>query len=369
MEADKTCHAKERIKTFLRSKALFILLFTLSLLFSSCAGAPYRGEDLYTAREFLLDSYKIREGKFSILEMEGEPLIPLDKTLFQEYEVRIDEGDLLEIAIYAAPNRELSDAVQTIDASTGYVVRQGAIFLPEIGSLRVEGLTILQAEHEIGSGYLQKREKVQVFLSIKKSPKKRVQLAGMVGESSLLVDGKKRLFELLAEAKVSPQANLFKSYLTRGGDLLPVDMHKLLKGGDMSQNIVMRPGDQIYIAENSASTLTVLGEVNQPKQIPLPSGSMPLRNVLALAGGITKSGDRNLIQVMRGSLPSPKIYTLSWEQMVRLPTSSFLVMPGDTVYVAATPIAQWSRFVSQIFPTLVGIELFRKEIPKVIPID
>ena len=35
-------------------------------------------------------------------------------------------------------------------------------------------------------------------------------------------------------------------------------------------------------------------------------------------------------------------------------------MPGDIVYVAAAPITQWNRFVSQVLPTLVGIKLFTK---------
>ena len=37
-----------------------------------------------------------------------------------------------------------------------------------------------------------------------------------------------------------------------------------------------------------------------------------------------------------------------------------LLMPGDIVYVAATPITEWNRFVSQILPTLVGIDLIAK---------
>ena len=54
---------------------------------------------------------------------------------------------------------------------------------------------------------------------------------------------------------------------------------------------------------------------------------------------------------------------------MRLPTSSMLLMPGDIVYVAATPITEWNRFIQQIFPTLTGIELFRKGVAGVIAIQ
>src|SRR5690606_5578978 len=73
-------------------------LLTL-LLFSSC-GTPYLGKELFGADEFVLDSYKIREGKFSILEMEGKTFEDLDEGFLVEYQDSIHEDDLLEIALY-----------------------------------------------------------------------------------------------------------------------------------------------------------------------------------------------------------------------------------------------------------------------------
>lgn len=137
----------------------------------------------------------------------------------------------------------------------------------------------------------------------------------------------------------------------------------------MSQNIVMRGGDKIYIADAAASTLMVMGEVRQEKVIDVPSGSLSLREALALAGGIPYTGDKGCIQVIRGNILRPKIYTLNWKHVMRLPTTSLLLMPGDIVYVAATPITEWNRFITQIFPTLTGIELFRKGVSGVVAIQ
>lgn len=247
----------------------FFLCF-VCLLMTSCGG-PYIGKDLFGADEFVLDSYKIREGKFSILEMEGISFQELDEEYLEE-----NQGA----------------------ASNGYVV-----------------------------------------------------LAGLVSLPSVPVDGKTRLYDVLSCAKVSADANLFKSYVMRQEKMLPVDLNKLLKDGDMSQNIVMQGGDKIYIADASSASLMVMGEVTNGRVISLPKGYMSLRHAIAEAGGIPYTGDKSYIQVIRGNLCKPKIYTLNWEHVIHLPNDSLLLMPGDIVYVAAKPIAEWHRFISQVFPS------------------
>jgi polysaccharide biosynthesis/export protein len=125
----------------------------------------------------------------------------------------------------------------------------------------------------------------------------------------------------------------------------------------MSQNIVMKGGDKIYIAEPSAATLMIMGEVREEKVIDLTSGSISLREALALAHGIPFTGDKSYIQVIRGNIAHPKIYLLNWEHVLHLPNSSLLLMPGDIVYVASKPITEWNRFISQLLPSFTGLEV------------
>jgi polysaccharide export outer membrane protein len=159
---------------------------------------------------------------------------------------------------------------------------------------------------------------------------------------------------------VPPEANLFKSYIVREGTMLSIDLYKLLKEGDMSQNIVMQGGDKLYIAEASAASLMVMGEVGIEKVINLPHGSMSLRHALAEARGIPYTGDKAYIQVIRGNIVRPKIYTLSWEHVIHLPNDSLLLMPGDIVYVASKPITEWNRFISQLLPSFTTIDVISK---------
>lgn len=346
-----------------------LLAIIVSGLFTGCSNTPFKGSEVVGADEFVMDSYKIREGKLSILEMEGNRLEALDPQLLKEYTNTVDDGDVLKIALFHASKEDLSGAVRSIGETIGYIVTDGAVTLPDIQPIEVKGLKLSEARACIQKAYDREIDGIEVFIAFEKRNEKKIELAGMVSQASIPVNGKKRLFEVLAEAKVPPDANLFKSYLVREGKPLPVDMHRLIKEGDMSQNVVMRGGDKIYIAESSASSIMVMGEVRKEGVFPLPSGSMPLREALALAGGIPFTGDKGVIQVIRGNILRPKIYTLNWKHVVRLPTSSMLLMPGDIVYVAATPITEWNRFIQQIFPTLTGIELFRKGVSGVIAIQ
>ena len=338
---------------------IFAVLCLLAFL-TSCS-SPYMGKSLFGADEFVIDSYRIREGKFSILEMEGKTYEDFDDKLLCETPDRIQEEDLLEIALYHPTRKDLCDAVRTISHSVGgYRVVEGRILLPDLQPIEVRGLTLEEARKKIQYTYQQQIKDVEVFLTYRDRIARKVELAGLVSTPNLVVDGKTRLFDVLSKARVPPEANLFKSYVIRNNTLLSVDLQKLIKEGDMSQNIVMQGGDKIYIAEPSAATLMVMGEVGLERVINLPKGFMSLREALAEARGISYTGDRSYIQVIRGNIVRPKIYTLSWEHIIHLPNDSLLLMPGDIVYVAAKPITEWNRFISQLLPSFTTVDMIGK---------
>ncbi len=332
--------------------------FLLALLFlSGCGNAPYRSPDVLGASDFVIDSYKIKEGKFSILQLEGKESDELALELLDDYQDSIQEGDSLEISVYHPMRQDMVDAVHSIGSRTGFTVREGKITLPDLEPIYIEHLTLEEARTKIQNAYHHHIKDIQVFLSYKDRSEKKVELLGLVQTSSIPVNGKTRLFDILSLAKVPPNANLFKSYVIRDNQMVPVDLYKLVKEGDMSQNIVMRGGDKVYIAEPSASSLMVLGEVGREGVIDMPNGFMSIRHALAAAGGIPYTGNKSYIQVIRGNIVNPKVYTLTWNHIVRLPTDSLLLMPGDIVYVATSPITEWNRFVTQLLPTLMSIDL------------
>jgi len=315
------------------------------------------GKNIYGAEEFVLDSYKIREGKFSILELEGKPVEEIPEEFLAEYEDTIHDGDILVISLYHPNRKDLTGTVQEISAQVGFPVLEGKIQLPDLGSVCVKGLTLSRAKDKIQKVYQKEIDDVEVFVGYKERKIRKVELAGLVATPCIPVDGKIRLFDILSIARVPPEANLFKSYIIRDGTPIAVDLFKLLKKGDMTQNIVMRGGDKVYIAEPHAATLMVMGEVNAQRVLPLPAGFVSLREALAAANGIPYTGDKSYIQIIRGNILKPKIYTLSWEHVIHLPNDSLLLMPGDIVYVASKPITEWNRFISQLLPSFTTVDV------------
>lgn len=336
-------------------KTLFPLCLLLLLVLCSCH-RPCHNYDVFGADEFVMDSYKIRQGKLSILDMEGIDTGELPCDAMEEYIDVISEDDILNIAIYHPKRRDVVDAVQFINATIGFKVTDGCIEFPDIPPVEVAGLTLSDAREKIQQNYQSQIQDIEVFINYRDRLSRKVELTGAVGIPVIPVDGKIRLFEVLAKARVPNHVNLFKSYLVRDGEQLPIDFYKLVNQGDMTQNIVMRGGDKIFIASPSDSTVMVMGEVGAPRPINLPYGSISLREAIVSAGGIPFTGNRDCIQVIRGNLQSPKIYSLSWDHIVHLPNESLLLMPGDTVYVSEKPITQWNRFIDQLLPSCIGAQ-------------
>lgn len=308
------------------------------------------------AQEFVIDSYKIRQGKQSILEMQGVDLCDLPCEAMCEYIDHVWDDDILNITIYHPCRRDLIDSIRFISETMGFRVVDGNLNIPDIPPIYVRGLTLDEARDKIEASFLNEIDDVEVFVSYKDRLSRKVDLMGLTGLTTVPVDGKIRLYEVLSKAHIPNNANLYSSYLVRDGCQMPVDFYKLVHDGDLGQNIVMRGGDKIYIADPLDAKVMVMGEVLMPKLVPLLSGYMSLREALMSAGGIPFTGNRNCIQVIRGNMPNPKIYQLSWEQIVHLPNDSLLLMPGDTVYVGETTITSWNRFISQLLPSLGGVQ-------------
>lgn len=310
------------------------------------------------ADEFVIDSYTIKQGKFSILEMEGVDVAELPEDAMLEYKDTIAEDDILNIVLYHPKRKDLMESIEFINKNVGgFKVTDGKVNLPDISSVSVEGLTLEEARLRLQDEFRQQISDVELFITYQNRLTRKVELIGLVAHANVPVDGKMRLYDVLANAHLPPDANLFLSYVVRDGCPLAVDLYQLINQGDMSQNIVMRGGDKVFIANKVDSNVMVMGEVNLPRPVHLPYGFMSLREALVYAGGIPFTGDKHHIQVIRGNLQSPKIYVLAWEHIIHLPNDSLLLIPGDTVYVSETPITEWNRFISQLLPSAQAFQI------------
>lgn len=306
--------------------------------------------------DLVFDSYKIRQGKMAILELQGKNMCCVPECAMYEYEDGIAENDILNIVVWHPTRRDFMESIRFINETVGFRVVEGTINFPDTASFFVLGKSLEEARLSIEEDLQKELPDVRVFISYRDRLSKKVELMGLVSLNHVPVDGKIRLFDVLSKAQVPTYANWFASYIVRDGKPLAIDFARLVKEGDMCQNIVMRGGDKVYIADPNDSKIMVMGEVLTPRPVNVPTGSISIKEALVSAGGIPFTGNRNAILVIRGNVACPKIYLLTWDHILHLPNDSLLLMEGDTVYVAETPITQWNRFISQILPSMSGIQ-------------
>ena len=166
----------------------FCSAFLIFLILVAGCSSPYMGKDLFGADEFVLDSYRIREGKLSILEMEGKEVGELDEAMLDEYQDTIHEDDVLQVAIYNPKRSDVSAAVEYVGSKIGYRVVNGEITLPDLPPIAVSDLTLEQARAKIQDLYQEHIRDTEVFVTYKERIARKVELAGLVALSSVPVD-------------------------------------------------------------------------------------------------------------------------------------------------------------------------------------
>ena len=99
-----------------------------------------------------------------------------------------------------------------------------------------------------------------------------------------------------AAATETATPDLAHTTITRGGNVMTFDLTSIWKG-DATANIVVQPGDVIYVPALHGMA-TVLGQVKIPMTAILTPGARVL-DLLNLAGGVTPSGDPHKAVIKR----------------------------------------------------------------------
>ena len=127
-------------------------------------------------------------------------------------------------------------------------------------------------------------------------------------------------------------ADLQHSFISRNGEVLPVDFQKLIRSGDLSQNIYLQANDFIYLPSALTNEVYVLGAVTEPR----PVGFMNEMNLIAVLGrglGLQPNADLTHVNIIRGSLTSPRIATINAKDVIQGKATNIRLEPGDIVFV------------------------------------
>jgi polysaccharide export outer membrane protein len=290
-------------------------------------------------------------------EVSAMPEQPLDPALLQPPETtyRLGPGDTFEIEMLGDP------ATKT----TVTVGPDGRIYYNILPGVDVWGLTLAQARDRIGDGMKQfVRERPIVALTLRTVSSEQVWVLGRLntpgvytlGGPTTLLDAVSRAGGLEvntpAGGAYSEPADLSRSFLVRGGHIVPVDFERLLRGGDLSQNVYLQPDDFILVPSMRSAQVHVLGAVLQPRTERM-SGTLTVIQAIALAGGTVPGACLPNVAVLRGSLTQPEIAIVAVDKVLHGKAPDVRLEPGDIVFVPYKPERVLLRYVNLILDTFV----------------
>ncbi|MCR4337037.1 MAG: polysaccharide biosynthesis/export family protein [Candidatus Omnitrophica bacterium] len=176
----------------------------------------------------------------------------------EDVRYRITSGDLLTIAY-----RDRADDKRGVYK----VSEEGEIFFPLVGALKVGGLSRGEARELLNQALAKyiRYPKVDVRINIEG----RFMVVGAVGSPGVYsVESNLSVLEAILKAGgYDGNANLKSVLLLRGGidkpEITRLNVLKMIKKGDRSDNLLLKPGDLVYVPksfiyhlENFASFLT-----------------------------------------------------------------------------------------------------------------
>ncbi|MGC8810948.1 MAG: polysaccharide biosynthesis/export family protein, partial [bacterium] len=181
------------------------------------------------------------------------------RLLERKPEYRVGPDDVLQVLVWNQPDLSMEVLVR----------KDGSISMPLLGNVKVEGLTIPEIEEILRQGFAPYVEKPHIIVNPKEINSLRISIVGRIKKPDIsigpvrpgfILRGGNTLLEILSDVEIYPDADLSASYVARGESIIPVDLKALLKDGDLSQNILLEPGDKVVVP-GPMKEVTILGEV------------------------------------------------------------------------------------------------------------
>jgi protein involved in polysaccharide export with SLBB domain len=247
----------------------------------------------------------------------------------------------------------------------------GKIYFHLLPGTDVWGATLAQAksrlETELGKFV---RDKPQVLITLRGIESKRIWVLGRVQAPGVyamttpmtLLEALSMAGGTMALSNYQDQeaagigeelADLNRSFVIREGKLLPVDFSRLLKQGDISQNIYLQPDDFVYLPATTAREVYVLGAVAQPRHVVWTEG-LTVAGAVASAYGTIKGAYMHHVAVVRGSLTQPQIAVVDYKGVIKGEAKDIALQPHDIVYVPFSPYRYVEKYLELILNTFVS---------------
>jgi polysaccharide export outer membrane protein len=253
----------------------------------------------------------------------------------------------------------------------------GKIYYNLLPGLDVWGLTLEETRALLEKELAKYVTGPQVGLTLRVVGSKHVWVLGRLNRPGIFpLTGSMTLLESLALAggtarsasQVTSQdlADLRHSFVVRQGQFLPVDFYRLLRGGDMTQNIYLQSDDFVYVPSSLVNEVYVLGAVRNPRAVAYQE---PMSLISAIAGSdgperlqwisgvdngpFMKDAYLSHVAIIRGSLAEPQIAVVDCNAIMKGRAPDVRLEPGDIIFVPNSPFTTIKRYANLIVNTFV----------------
>ena len=320
--------------------------------------------------------YSINDVKINLIninKLNTQDIDSYNKKKLQEIDFKINNFDDIYNYNYEyilGPADTISlDLTDTDDLDNVYLIDQdGMIDLPFIGKVKIDGLTINDAQNILTEVIQQFYKNPDLQIKIEEFNSSKVYIVGAVrNQITINLDQKPiRLIEAAIQANFNPSAadKLFgtKGFLRRDDKVYKINLENAFKSEDDKENFYLKKNDVIFIDRNS-DAIHVFGEVTKPG-IYFPNMDYSLTELISTSGLNQLTANAKKVFVIRekfNSFLEVDIFQLDIRNPVNLIAGrKFLLREKDIVFVPPTEIVKWNRTISLLLPQT---DLFKSYIP------
>ena len=316
------------------------------------------------------------------------------------YQYQIGKKDILSITVWDHPELTIPSEVT---ASAGIIVdNDGRFYFPYAGKIHATGKTTNQVRDTLERKLKAFITNPQISVRVSSFRSQKAYISGAVPKASILSinDVPTTVRDAISKSGgVIPNQYTGYASLARGNKKLLIDLNRMLKHNDNSQNFLLENGDRLHIIEkdrlaeeirkqkvlnplklqfalnkeraiarlkkqlerelkSEQAKVFVMGEVHKPGSV-----RYQVEDGMTLAEAINDSGsfreetvNPKGVFVVRQENPNdviPTVYQLPLASVQSmLLAEQFNIRPRDIIYVTATPSIRWNRVLTQLIPSL-----------------